>query len=270
MDKMLVAVFDTEPAASEGLHALEDLHKAGDITLYATAVIAKDAAGAVSIKRAPDSGPLGTGLGLFTGSLVGVLGGPIGVALGAATGSMAGFAFDLVNAGISADFADDVSRSLTAGKVAVLAEVDETWVTPVDTRLSKLGAVVIRRGRSEFVGDQLASDAAALNTDLKQLDAELEHSHAEHRAALQARINGVQMKLKALEGQAAAELEQARRETEAKIDTLRGQMKKASAEQQATIDKRNSEMKAEYEARSAKLAQAEKLIKEALGPKQTA
>jgi hypothetical protein len=49
----------TEAAAYEGLQALGDLHQARDITVYATAVIAKDAAGAVSVKNAPDSGPIG-------------------------------------------------------------------------------------------------------------------------------------------------------------------------------------------------------------------
>ena len=33
------AVFDTEAAAFEGLNALRDLHRHGDITLYASAVI---------------------------------------------------------------------------------------------------------------------------------------------------------------------------------------------------------------------------------------
>jgi len=270
MDKMLVAIFDTEAAAYEGLHALKDLHQAGDISLYATAVIAKDSAGAVSLKRAPDSGPLGTSLGLFTGSLLGLLGGPIGVVLGAAAGGTAGLTFDLVNNGINADFVDDVSRTLTAGKVAVLAELDETWVTPVDARLAKLGAVVIRRGRSEFVSDQLAREAAYWNAELTQLDTELEHVSAEHRAALRARIDGARQKLAMIEAQAEAQAEQASREAQARLDTLRGQMKQSAAQQKTTLEKHNAEMKADYEARSAKLAQAQKLIKEALGPKQPA
>ena len=56
MNKMLVAVFDTEPAAYEGLHALKDLHEDGDITLYATAVLVKDSAGTVSVKQTADRG----------------------------------------------------------------------------------------------------------------------------------------------------------------------------------------------------------------------
>jgi hypothetical protein len=34
MNKMLVAVFDREDAAFEGLSALKDLHRDGDISLY--------------------------------------------------------------------------------------------------------------------------------------------------------------------------------------------------------------------------------------------
>ena len=55
----------------------------GSITLYARGVIAKDAGGKVTVKEAADEGPLGTAVGLATGSLIGLLGGPVGVAIGA-------------------------------------------------------------------------------------------------------------------------------------------------------------------------------------------
>jgi len=56
MNKMLVAVFDTEPAAFEGLSALRDLHKDGDITLYASAVMVKDKTGKINVKQEADDG----------------------------------------------------------------------------------------------------------------------------------------------------------------------------------------------------------------------
>ena len=52
MNKMLIAVFDSDAAAFEGLNALKDLHKNGDITLYASAVIAKDKTGKIEVKQA--------------------------------------------------------------------------------------------------------------------------------------------------------------------------------------------------------------------------
>ena len=50
MNKLLVAIFDTEKAANSGLNALRNLHAAGDITLFSNAVLAKDANGSVSVK----------------------------------------------------------------------------------------------------------------------------------------------------------------------------------------------------------------------------
>src|SRR5271157_5879810 len=88
MDKMLVAVFETESSAFEGLDALRDLHGSGDITLYASAVVVKDKAGKFDVRQTADEGPVGTAVGLVTGSLIGILGGPAGLALGASLGGL--------------------------------------------------------------------------------------------------------------------------------------------------------------------------------------
>ena len=39
--------------------------------------------------------------------------------------------------GVDVTFLDDVSRGLTNGKFAVLAEIKESWTTPVDTRVQE-------------------------------------------------------------------------------------------------------------------------------------
>ena len=81
MEKMLVAVFDNETKAFEGLSALKDLDNNGDITLYANAVVSKDANGKLNVQHVTDSGAIGTATGLFVGSLIGLLGGPVGLAM---------------------------------------------------------------------------------------------------------------------------------------------------------------------------------------------
>ena len=264
MNKILVAVFDTEAAAFEGQSALKELHEAGDITLYATTVIVKDAAGTVNVKQAADEGPIGTGLGLLTGSMIGLLAGPVGVAVGASVGALTGMMVDLGESGIGMDFVDEVSKTLSPGKVAVLAEVEESWATPVDTRLGQLGGVVFRRQRSEVIEDQLAREAAASEAELKQLEEEMKQADAETKAAVQKQIEAVQKKLEATRAAAGARLEQTQHETDAKIETLRGQMKQAGDRRKAHIEKRMTEVKAKQAARSAKLEQARKLVKEAL------
>ncbi|MBN1139292.1 MAG: hypothetical protein JXM73_22135, partial [Anaerolineae bacterium] len=72
MDKVLVVVFDGESKAYEGSRALQDLQHEGSINLYAKAVVARGADGAVAIKQEGDMGPIGTGVGLLTGSLIGL------------------------------------------------------------------------------------------------------------------------------------------------------------------------------------------------------
>ena len=126
-DKMIAVVFDNEKKAYEGSKALKDLHDEGSITLYASAVIAKDADEKVTVKQAADQGPLGTAVGLVTGSLIGLLGRPVGVAIGAYVGTVGGVLYDLAKVGVGEDFLDEVGQRLGPGKVAVVAEVWEEW-----------------------------------------------------------------------------------------------------------------------------------------------
>jgi uncharacterized membrane protein len=264
MNKMLVAVFDKDSAAFEGLSALRDLHREGDITLYASAVIVKDRAGKVSVKQAADQGPIGTALGFLTGALIGVLGGPAGLALGATLGGLTGVVIDIDNSGIDTTFLDDVSKALTAGKAAVLAEVEESWTTPVDTRLHKLDGMVFRRLRAEVVEDQLARESAAFDAELKALEDDLKGGVAESRASIQKDIEQVKKQIKATQDRAKARLDQVKAETDARIRSLQDQAKGASVLGKARIEKRIAHTKADFEVRSKKLNQAWALTKEAL------
>jgi uncharacterized membrane protein len=264
MNKMLVSVFDREAQAFEGLSALKDLHRDGDITLYSSAVIAKDNDGKIEVKQAVDSGPVGTSVGLLTGALIGVLGGPAGLALGASIGGLAGLVFDVNKTGVDVTFLDDVSRALTSGKVAVLAEIEESWTTPVDTRLHKLDGIVFRRLRGEVVADQLMRESAAFEADLKALNDDLKQAAAENRAAIQKDIERVKTQIKVMQDQAKARLDQAKAENDAKVKALQDQAKAASGMAKARIEKRIAAAGADFEARSKKLSQAWALTKEAL------
>ncbi len=261
---MLFAVFDGETAAFEGLSALKDLHRDGDVTLYASAVVVKDAGGKISVKQAADEGPMGTALGLLTGSMIGILGGPAGLALGATVGGLTGFLFDLDLSGISATFLDDASTTLTAGKAAVLAELDESWTTPVDTRLHEHGGIVFRRLRAEVIEDQLVRESAAFEADLKALEDDLNSAAAEDRAAIQKDIEQVKKQIEATREQARTRLDQAKAELDARVETLQNQARDASERGKARIQKRIAEAKADFEVRSKKLNQAWSLTKEAL------
>lgn len=266
MDKFLVAIFNTETAAFEGLSALNALHEQGDLTVYSTAVLAKDAAGVVSMKKAADEGPLGTALGMLTGSLVGVLAGPVGVAVGAVYGAATGSLFDIGKLGVSSTFVEQVSNSLQPGNTAVLAEVEETWVAPVDTRLEPLGAVILRRPRSEAIADQMNQDAAVLEAELTQLQQELAQTSAENKATVQKEIDTVRKELEATGASITAGLESTKHEANSKLKSMTDQLNQAGERKKAQIEQRKAVLKADHAARSAKLEQARKLIHDALRP----
>lgn len=264
MNKMLVAVFDTETAAFEGLNALKDLHRDGDITLYASAVIVNDKTGKISIKQAADDGPVGTALGLLAGGLIGILGGPVGLAIGVAFGGITGLLFDLDQSGIGATFLDDVSKTLTAGKAAVLADIDENWTTPVDTRLHERGGIVFRRFRAEVVEDQLVRESAAFEADLKALQDDLKKELADGRAGIQKDIDQVKKQIQATQDHAKARLGQAKAELDARVTALQDQARNASDRVKTRIEKRIADARADFKVRSNKLNQALGLAKEAL------
>src|SRR5688572_7021032 len=176
MNKMIVTIFNDETSAYEGARALEALHNEGNLTLNAAAVVAKDANGRVTVKQADDQGPVGTFFGLTSGALIGLLGGPIGMAVGATAGAVTGSIYDLATLGVGEDFLNEVSMNLTPGKLAVVADADEEWVTPLDTRMETLGGVVFRRARGEFIDAQLEREIAAERAELDALKAEYQQS----------------------------------------------------------------------------------------------
>jgi uncharacterized membrane protein len=198
-NKILVSVFDSERTAFEGLTALKDLHRDGDVTLYASTVIAKDASGTVSVRQAADRGPIGTLVGIVTGGLVGLLGGPAGVAVGAYVGGFGGLMYDLFKAGVSMDFVDEVSASLIPGTAAVVADIDEMWVTPIDTRLGALGGTTFRRLPGEVIDTELIRETDAARAELEQLRAELAATTGEAKAKVEASIEAQRRKLEALD-----------------------------------------------------------------------
>ena len=107
MNKIIVAIFDSESAAAKGLDELRRLHKQGDISLYATSVFAKNADGKIEVKQAVDLGLTNAGFGLLLGGLVGALAGSVGaVVLGSSLGGLTGSLADLGENGVNVRFAD--------------------------------------------------------------------------------------------------------------------------------------------------------------------
>lgn len=263
MDKMLVVVFDNEKSAFEGEKFLEALHYEERITLYSKAVIRRSSDGKIEYLTEQPAGPLGTAVGLLTGALVGAVGGPVGVAVGAYVGTFGGVLFDLARLGVSDDFIDEVGQYLLPGRIALVAEIGEDEVMPIDLRMESLGGVVFRRTRGDVVDAQLERDAAMFEADIADLQVELKSATAETKAKIQAKLDATKAKLHATQEKAKATAEEAKREMDAKINSLNEQIKTANAEAKAKLEKRKDEIKTEYNHRIAKLKKSWEITQEA-------
>lgn len=263
MNKMLIAVFETETKAYEGLKALKSLHNDGAITLYAAAVIHKDQNGLVSIKEAADQGPIGTGVGLLTGSLIGILGGPVGLAVGAFTGSMAGLMYDVSVEDVNLTFVDDVSASLSKGKTAVVCELDETWTVPVDTKMQALNGLVFRRFTFEVEDEQINREAEAIANEYWQLQEEFDEAMEADKAQIKASIDKLKNKAKAASDHLKKKMDDSKRQFNAKVNAIDDQMRNANDRRRAKLQKRIDSLTEEYNIRTAKLRHASKLVNEA-------
>jgi len=229
MDRMLVVVFPTESKAYEGKRALQQLDSEGSISIYAYAVLTKNADGTASVKQGDDVGPIGTLIGTSLGSLIGILGGPVGAAMGAAAGMAAGSALDINNIRLGADFIDDVQKAVVPPNVAVVAEVDEEWTTPVDTHMEAIGGNVFRRSLSEVRDKVDDEDIAAMKADLAQFKAEVAKAHADRKAKLQEKVNQLDTKIQAQLQRAKEKRDAAQRKAQAKVQALKTKADAAKA-----------------------------------------
>lgn len=264
MNKLLVVVFPNEAGARDGVQALRKLNADGDLTLYAASVIAKDAAGQISVKDADSEAPYGAGLGLAVGAMVGLLGGPVGVAVGALTGTVVGSIRDFWVAGVGLDFVEEARRHLEAGKVAVVAEVEEEWVYPVDSALEALGGQTFRRTRSEIAEAQYSHDVSALKAEIDALRGELARSNGVVESRLKVALVASESGLDRAVDRAKERAVALKQEGGRKIEALEAQVSQAQGEARSRLETRRKQVESSYHARTAKLAQAWALTREAL------
>ncbi|CAN5605226.1 hypothetical protein BH11PSE7_BH11PSE7_17760 [soil metagenome] len=264
MNKMLVAVFDTDKAADAGLNALRKLHTQGDITLYSASVIARDADGKISVKAAMGQGLESTSAGLAVGALIGLLGGPVGMAVGALTGTVVGAVRDFWLAGVDLDFVEQAAAFLKPGKMAVVAEIEEEWVTPLNSAIEAANGTVFRRPRTDVVEAQFDCDIVTLKAEITQLEAEAARSSGAVMTKLHNSVVATQASLDAALHRANLRVDVLKREADAKAASLKAQLQDATGEAKARLEHRVDRVKSTYHARSVKLQQAWGLARQAL------
>jgi uncharacterized membrane protein len=261
MENVLVVVFDNERTAYEGLNYLNQLDCDGVIDIYAGSVIAKETDGRVTEKGRQGDFAFHTIAGSALGGLTGLLGGPAGFGIGATVGGLTGIIRDLHAAGVDSHFIDEVAAVLKPGKSAMVADVNEEWTTPIDTRMAELGGLLFRTVKQDFEYELRAYEITEISGQIEQLKAELAAAAADRKTKIQAQIDGLTQKLQGAETEAEHYAQQIKRETEAKVQVLQKKAATAQGEAKANINVQIGQFRKQYEDSVAKLRNvtAEKL-----------
>lgn len=256
MNRMIVAVFGNEADVYKGTSALNDLHVDGSIVLYKQIVVEKDDTGEVLVKDLDSLGPVGTAVGITLGSIVGLLGGPAAALAAGYGGSVAGMMYDMQNAGVDAEFIDDVAEAMVPGTFAILADIEEEWTTPLDTKMVETNGIVFRKSRSEVEEEQIEREVALVQEDMKRYKAELKASLDESKENIQKHIDSAKKKLTALADRSKAKVNQLKEELKEKSETLKAQLKEANEENKAKINDMLKKLEAGYDAQIEKYNRA--------------
>ena len=220
MDRMLVVIFDNEEQAHEGFRAFERLDDDGFVAIYDAAILTKSTNGAATARRVGKFGPRGTLAGLAVGSLIGLLAGPAGLAVGFASGTLLGALSDFENSRVGSDFVGDVANELVPGKAALIAEIEEEEIGPVDLAMQPLNGWVMRRSLRELKDEENEQDIAALKAEIAHSKKEHAEARAEGKTKLEARIAVLNAKLRQAADQVKAKREAVGRQAEARVETL--------------------------------------------------
>jgi uncharacterized membrane protein len=124
MNQLIVVAFDHLDDARRAMASLRSLEREGRIRFEDTAIVEREADGKAHVRNEV-SGTTETAavVGALVGGLVGFMFPLAGIAIGAALGAAIGVAMDR---GVSADFIDEVKKTLTPGRSALFLVVKES------------------------------------------------------------------------------------------------------------------------------------------------
>jgi uncharacterized membrane protein len=150
--QVVVAAFNSPDGAGEYMEALRLGKKEGLIGIADAAVVVKNAEGKIKIIDAKERRGKGFITGAVVGGLVGLIVAPP-VAVVAAGGGLIGTLVGQLRSTPIRDEMKEIGSALTPNSSAIVAVIEHTWVTKLETALAEAGAQVIR--------DSIQADIAA-------------------------------------------------------------------------------------------------------------
>ena len=251
MEKLIVVIFDDQTKAFAGFEALRQLDRDGEISLYEAQMIQKEAAGTIRYIDNTDKLALpviggSTAVGVF----IGLLGGPLGALIGGMAAGLIGSIADLEHSGVTDDFLNDVNTAMPPGKFAVVADISEERMTPLDTQMEETGGVVFRRPRAEYKRIHHDRDVVAHRTEMEQLKAERAQARADRQAKIDSRIDALRKKMADALERKRCEMLFRQSVRDAKVQALKMKADQWQGENRRRLEARIAEVRRDYEERA--------------------
>jgi uncharacterized membrane protein len=157
--ELIVSAFQTEDGADKALDEIVAAKKDKLVKIREAAVVRRDKHGKLHISERGDlSVGGGAASGAAIGAVVGLFGGPIGALLGGAAGAaIGGLAGKLIDTGIPDDRLKQIGSALQPGTSAIVAMIEHTWVTEIQSELDRAGGDTLAAAVTEDIKNQLAA-----------------------------------------------------------------------------------------------------------------
>jgi uncharacterized membrane protein len=203
---VIAVAFDEDVNAYAALSKLKELDSQDRIEMHEALVARRGADGTIAVKDRVDADELvGTAGGGLTGLLVGILGGPLGVLIGGSTGLLVGSLFDLDRADEIDTALGQLSKSVEAGRTAVLAVVTEPSPEVIDAAMADFDGTVLRRSVDEVEAEVAAIEKAERKAALEAERELIRSRRDEDRQAAHAKVQTLKAKLGHRDGASAKE-----------------------------------------------------------------
>jgi hypothetical protein len=254
---LLAAVFEDGAKAQQGTRVLREVHTAGDMTLYAHALMeCETRRRRLSVREPFQEGliaaaPAATAL---VGALVSLVGGPMTAAMMTIESGIVAAVRDVFEAGLDPVFLEDITARLCPGNLCIIAEVDLEEPLSLEVRIAKLGGrMMCQEAQHVRLEELVLREAEALR-------------RTQHRllSSPPLELEADEMVIRALRWASAADLRQClarakllaatlRREAVAKVTVLRAQAAMADGAARQLIDARARRLRTELEDRARRL-----------------
>jgi uncharacterized membrane protein len=194
-ENVISVAFLDDSNAYEALARLKELASQHQIELAGAAVVARGEDGQISEKNeAVEGSYTGMATGGLLGLIIGIVGGPLGILIGGATGLAIGSLFDIDDTDETESVLGEISKSVRAGRAALLAEVNEQSSEVIDTAMVQLGGTVLRRSVDE-VEAEIAVTEKAQRDAKKEARKELHDArHKKHEDEIHANVEELKAK----------------------------------------------------------------------------